>query len=135
MFEVMMAAVYFSGDLPYVARKLETQSMEDLDTKALQLLQEIRDELVALNNSIDAQKRELESIESRKKRAVRVRRTALIERMLARYDATSVEFLDHIPYLVKRIYRIHRAGKPERTRPLASAAARSRMTGSRSRRA
>jgi hypothetical protein len=58
----------------------------------------------------------------------------LIERMLGRYDATSVEFLDHVPYLAKRISRIHRAGKPKRTPPQASAAARSRAAGRRSRR-
>jgi hypothetical protein len=56
--------------------------------------------------------------------------------MLARYDATSVEFLDHVPYLAKRVYRIHRAGKPKATPPNASSAAvQSRSAHCRSRRA
>jgi hypothetical protein len=114
---------------------LEKQSMEELSAEELQLLQEIRDELVALNNRIDAQNRELESIERRRKHTVRDRRTMLIERMLGRYDATSVEFLDHVPYLAKRIYRIHRAGASKQTQRRASARARSHTARSRSRRA
>ncbi len=108
--------------------------MEELGTEELKLLQEIRDELVALNNRIDAQERKLESIENRRKRPVRNRQAMLIERMLARYDATSIEFLDHVPYLLKRVYRIHRAGKPKQRKPQVSSA-RSRTAYSRSRRA
>lgn len=110
--------------------------MDELSKEELQLLEEIRDELVALNNRIDAQKCELEGIENRRKRTVRGRQAVLIERMLARYDATSVEFLDHVPYLVKRVYRIHRAGNRKPPPPHASsAAAQSRSARRRSRRA
>jgi hypothetical protein len=136
MFEDMVGSLYVSGIVPYVVITPEEQSMEELGREELQLLQEIRDELAALNNRIDAQNRELESIENRRKRTVRGRQATLVERMLARYDAASIEFLDHLPYLAKRVYRIYRAGKPKRMPPRASAAqTRAAESSRRSRRA
>jgi hypothetical protein len=49
MFEDMVGD--FFRDTPDVAFGPEKQSMEEFDNEALQLLQDIRDELVALNNS------------------------------------------------------------------------------------
>jgi iron-sulfur cluster repair protein YtfE (RIC family) len=132
MFEDMVDAAFIFpvANLMLRSVRLEDQSMEELANEELQLLQEIHDMLVALVDKIDAQKRELDSIEKHRERPVRDRQAMLIERIRGRYDATSAEFLDHVPYLVKRVYRIHRAGKPKRTTPQASATARSRAASS-----
>ena len=105
----------------------------DSENETLQLLHEIRDAIVALIDKIDVQERQLDSIEKRRKRPDHERQAILIERVLGRYDATSAEFYDHIPYLMKRVSRIYRAGTPLRKQPWASTAARSR-TNTRSRR-
>jgi hypothetical protein len=97
--------------------------MEELGIEELQLLHEIRDQLVAMNDRLDAQarKRKFDSeIENRRKRTDSDRRATLIERLFARYNPNDMEFFDHIPCLQKRLLRIRRAGKrkgPPRSKP------------------
>jgi hypothetical protein len=115
------------GANPYVVFEPENQLMEEAeDPEVLLLLQEIYDMLVATNEKLAVQASERRAFQAERKLSDETvnprklsdseRRYLLIERLFQRHNPNSEDFFDHIPFLQKRLYRIHRAGKPKRSR-------------------